>query len=150
MKSKLNGWQRLWIVITILYLIPVVIGTMSYLPKREEILSSRTYAAIDAVAEYRKVNESDFRWDGAYSVRTTFYANLDDDQVFARLSEKWGSKVNLAVIEAEHQKRLDALPVAKAKIVGLGLLCWLIPAILVYVLGLSVAWIIQGFRHGNG
>jgi hypothetical protein len=116
------------------------------LPGQEETLSARTYAAIDAVAEYRKVSEPDFRWDGAYAVRTTFYADLTDDQVFALLHKQWGSKVSLATIENEYQKKLEALPTERAKIVGLGFLCWLIPIVFVYALGWAIAWAVRGFR----
>ena len=148
MIRTLNGWQRLWVVAAALYLVPVSTGVVSFFPAREQIESSRVYAAIGAVAEHRKASEPELRWEGAYSVRTTFYRDLSNDEIISRLNEKWGTKVDFSNIEEEYRRKIEALPFERAKIIGLGFLAWLIPVLFIYALGAAVAWIIRGFRSG--
>lgn len=147
--KNLNGWQRLWAVLSILYIIPVVAVVVVSFPNLEEINSSRVYASLTAVADYRKTSEPDFRWEGAYSVRTTFYRDLSDKEIIERIQEKWGGKVNLASIDAKYQAKVNDLTVQQSKSIGFGVLAWLIPVISVYLLGLALAWIMQGFRKSQ-
>ncbi len=40
---KLNGWQRMWVVVSLLYLVAVVIFTIAFMPKRANIEQAWEY-----------------------------------------------------------------------------------------------------------
>lgn len=147
MTRRLNGWQRLWVVLAVIYLLPVVGFTIALFPKQRDLVSSRVYDSIRAVGEYREKNDSGFRFEGAFSFRAKYYSDISDDEIIKGLHEKWGSKVDFSKIEVEYKQKLDALPAERAKAVGIALLAWLVPVLAVYVLGLAVTWIIRGFRR---
>jgi ABC-type glycerol-3-phosphate transport system permease component len=135
MARRLSGWQRLWIVFAVLYLLPVVGFTAMVFPKQSDIARTRLYDTIRAVREYREANEPD--------------SNLSDEEVIKRLHDKWGRKVDFSQIEAEYKQKVEALPMERAKAVGIAFLVWFIPVLLIYAIGMTVAWVIRGFRREN-
>ena len=50
-------------------------------------------------------------------------------------------------INKKYEDRLANLGKEKIKVVSIGFLFWLVPVILVYVLGLAAGWIYRGFRQ---
>ena len=149
MARRLNGWQRLWVVLSALYLVPVVGITVTMFPKQESLDDSRVYDSISAVVSYVEKTEKARMSEGAYTIRSKHYGDLSNDQVIQRLHQKWDGKVDFTTIENEYKQKLEALPAERAKTAGIAFLAWLVPVIAVYMLGLAIGWVIRGFRREN-
>lgn len=148
MVKCLNGWQRLWVVFSVVWLLIVAAFTVAFLPKASNYASTRLYDSIDAMGRYLERENPSYRYEGAWATRTK-YSDLSDDQVLANLHERYNGKVNFQTIEMEYHRKIDRLPTERAKTIGTAFLVWLIPGAAVYGLGLAVAWIIRGFRQTN-
>jgi hypothetical protein len=79
----------------------------------------------------------------------TKYADLSDDELLARVHEKFKGKVDFEAIEAKHRREINRLPARQAEAIGVGLLAWAASSATVYALGLTLAWIIRGFRQSS-
>jgi len=106
--KRLNGWQRLWVVLSIIYLLVVVGSTFALFPKASEVSNARVYDSINAVGRFREANEGS-RFQGAYTVRADDYFDLSDEQIIKRLHEKWGDKVDFTKIELEYKQKMQNL-----------------------------------------
>jgi hypothetical protein len=76
---KLNGWQRIWIVSSVIIFVIVMIFTMALLPKKSEITSRWVYETIDVVKQPHEYS---------YEMRDA-YKDLDDNQVINKIHEKY-------------------------------------------------------------
>jgi hypothetical protein len=149
MVRRLNGWQRLWVVLSVLYLVPVIGIAVILFPKQESLDESRVYDSISAVVSYVEKTEKARISEGVYTIRSKHYGDLPNDEIIQRLHEKWCGKVDFTTIEEDYKQKLDALPTERAKTAGIAFLAWLVPVIALYVLGLAIGWIIRGFRREN-
>jgi len=139
---KLNGWQRLWVVVSLLYLIAVVIFTIALMPKRSDRQQVWVSQTINAV---RVVDKS---VDYPYEVRNAF-KDLSDDELVRRLQAKYSKapyNLEFRSIDERHEKSLQDLSKDQAKSMGLGLLAWIVPSVVLYMLGWSIGWIYRGFQ----
>lgn len=69
-----------------------------------------------------------------------------DEEFVHTLSQKWGSLINFSEIEAAHQRNMEQLSLNRSKAIGYGFLAWVAPVALMYLLGLSLGWVVRGFR----
>lgn len=152
MVSRLNGWQRLWVVLSIPYMLIVIVLTVANFPHQGAISRERVYDTIRAVGLYNwmyldvgGIKEQPYT-PSEHWVRSEYYAGLSDEEIVKLLHNEMSQKVNFTNIESEYKQKLDALPRRQSMTLGLGFLLLLIPSSAVYSLGLVVAWIINGFR----
>lgn len=147
MAKGLGGWQRLWVVATMLYLIPVAFFTTTgYWPDEKTYADTRLRKSIDATGKYMESITPGYLYEGSYTVREKYYKDLSDEQIIERLHTKFKDKVDLSEIDAEYQHRVNKLPEERLHVVGCALLWWLGPAVALYVLGAAIGWIFRGFR----
>jgi hypothetical protein len=146
MLKKLNGWQRLWVVVLFVYLVPVALLTIDALPKASVYARTRLHESIDAAGKYMESVTPGYTYEGSYVVRDRYYKDLSDEQIIERLHTKFKDKINLAAIDDAYDAKLADLNFERAKVVGYALLWWLIPGVLLYALGSAIAWVAQGFR----
>ena len=50
--KRLNGWQRLWMLMGVLYIIPVAFFTYSNMPKKADIMREWTIDVIELVKKH--------------------------------------------------------------------------------------------------
>lgn len=147
MAKGLSGWQRLWVVVTILYLLPVAFFTATdFWPKEQAYADTRLHKSIDAVGEYMESSTPGYSYEGSYTVRDKYYKDLSDEQIIERLHTKFKDKVDLSDIDAEYLHKVTNLPTERVHVLGYALLWWLGPAIGLYALGAAVGWVFRGFR----
>jgi hypothetical protein len=139
--SRLNGWQRLWILLSTTYLIGVVSIAVLLFPKKADYLSTRVYDTINLTIKHVPELQGSY----AYQIRDD-YKDLSDQEVIKRIHAKFKDKIDYSEIERDYGTKLERLPSEKAKAVGIWFLVWLIPSLATYVLGWSVAWVIRGFK----
>ena len=147
MPRRLNGWQRLWIVVAALWLIVVISFLVAGVPKGSDHQETRVSASMDAAGHYLERTKPGFIYRGAWSSRHERHGALSDEELLSRLHKTYEGKVDFSAIETEYQRKMDHLPQEWLKAAGVAFLVWFVPAGLVYVLGVALAWILQGFRQ---
>ena len=165
--KRLNGWQRLWILLSATWLVVVVFGTITgyILPATRELNDQLE-------ADKTEVNEF---WVEA-TINVSFkpnplireipdveatrrdYSDLDD----VTFVEQWQEShpdVNFGQVNADYEDAIQHLHITyqkdRERIVprasGYGFLFWAVPSVLVYLLGWGVRWVWRGFKlKGDG
>jgi len=153
MKKKLSGWQRLWILTSLIYLFVVVgFAYIIYEPPSEEkidnqmrdlksSLNQNIFNFFDQEAMILKEYDiSAFQEKDKWILklnggeRIVLGNNFTPDTIVEKLGEY------LKLQYEKDKKNFLFKYVAKA--------CafWVIPVIVIYILGFSVGWVIRGFR----
>lgn len=145
MFKRLNGWQRLWVVLVSVYLVPVVGVMINVMPHRSNYELARTSDSIEIVGRYLESNTPGYVFEGVYSIRQKHYGALTDEKIIERLHEKYKDKVDFSRVELEYFRKLDMHLLEQAKVAGYGVLFWLVPSLALYLLGVAVGWVIKGF-----
>ena len=145
---KLNGWQRLWIVVSIAWIVAVGASYVSSRGSEDKLHHDWSNDLIVYLIE----QSSELHGQSVKSVRSA-YSDLSDKQLVEALHDKYLPKhPAYSYGFAEIDKKYRALDRAEIGRTGLrGSLAWLAAAlgipVLVYLAGFAVAWVRAGFRH---
>ena len=173
--KKLNGWQRLWIIFSVIYGSAVVVFSIIGFPDGLNYEHQRLYDSINAVSKYdetykllkkagfsekeiedhvsegNKLEEHNlpggYELETPQDIRRKYYSDLSDNEILAKLREKYQEKVNFNKIDDEYIKNMNILKKERIRYIGLAFLTWLLPLIAIYLFGLSINWVIKGFRE---
>ena len=160
MKVRLNGWQRLWVILSVLYLLLVVGVTIAFWPTPET-----TYHRDEFIA--RMPAELRARVEGAYESRWEWkeaggkgivWVYAPPDPHATSPPPGFVSFPNGAVLDIRVAKEHDARAAAAYWDVVESAtradrwtrawqvtLAWLIPILTLYAFGWAVAWVRRGF-----
>lgn len=168
MKIKVNGWQRLWILLGILYLIIVIFCTISLWPSKKGIFKEWRLATINIV-----------KGDNEYSYKIREqYNDIPDKELIVRIQKEyapkyitsdfqtkiasvkgkairltdlleWAKAEKIVKINIKYQNKIDSLFINQLKTIGLALACWVIPLLVLYAFGLGITWVIGGFKENK-
>jgi len=165
MKLKnLNGWQRLWVVVSVLWLlfvvgvsivgdvIPTADGLEARLGRNTRNLQREWALATIEAARVASDAGEDLT---AADIRSA-YKDLSDAKIVERVHNNF-PEVDFEPVDSDyqekldgeqtrHQERLDALRVEQAKNIGLTSLAWFAPSVGLYLLGWAMAWVWRGFK----
>ncbi len=157
--KNLNGWQRLWVVASLLWLlfvvgvsiagdvIPTADGLEARLGRNTSYLQREwALATIEAARPASGISEQ----TTTAQIRSA-YEDSSDTEIVDRFHSSFPS-VNYERVDSDyqekldgeqtrHQERLDALRVEQAESIGLLLLAWLGPSFGLYFLGWGVSWV---------
>lgn len=174
--TRLNGWQRLWVLLSMIYGLAVFIFSLLLFPDSNTYDQRRVYAYIESASKYNNVYNtlikagfspkeieehiakgnkleeskiSDESLESPQDIRNKYYSDLSDAQLINKIREKYYKKIDFNKIESEYQKDLNALKNEKFQFIGLAMLAWVIPIGAIYLLGMSIKWVIQGFQRGK-
>ena len=131
MSISLNGWRRLWVVVSVFGLVITLAGVGIFWPQREAGITVDLNSP--ACKAWRDLPDGFFpdkspEWkEECYSLRSFLYYK----------------HVNLRS-ETDYDSYLLKVRM-KAFIVGLA--TWIVAALLIYLSGWSVAWVVRGFRE---
>lgn len=104
-------------------------------------MSSRVYDTIRTI----KNNVPKLSGMDVYQIREA-YSDFSDEELIQIIHKNYKDKVDFDAIEKKYRNKMSRLPFVRAKFIGLGLLFWVAPIVLVYILGISVGWIVKGFK----
>jgi hypothetical protein len=137
--KSLNGWQRLWILTSLIYLAFIVFVAVVDFPS-----PGKTYISDDEIIKNLSTKTLEIRSEGDKS------------------SPKWnvdlnnGYKVNVPVntIEADleyiakdYNDSIHKIATGKrVPFIGKMIFVWLIPCFAIYALGISFHWVYRGFK----
>lgn len=125
--KNLNGWRRLWILSSAIYLIFVSFIAVEDFPSKP----NTTNMANDSPS-----NDSIRVQVPAYNTYVDFPKGTDTSIIEKVIKENFPNKH----IEPESLIKMRAVFISKM------LLTWLVPCLVVYILGLSLHWVYSGFR----
>jgi len=146
-KYQLNGWQRLWVLVGVIYLVVIAIVTISVVPKRSQLISGWAYDAVDLIKAHEKVDSSN------WTLRKGVFGDASDEEIVTKITtgaaktEDKDWRIKVKELEAKHTKRLDGLLGEQLRAVGIAILVWFVPVVLLYALGYGVGWVYRGFRN---
>lgn len=141
MAITLNGWQRLWVVLSSIYLVVVVTVVAFNFPRPDGIthtpdllkkLSPESQSLlICGEGGFCFPRDSDIKMPNGALLQ--FKEGVSEKQTSAVAREYWGIVSSLA-----NERRIS--------LIGLAALWWLGPCIVLYVLGWAIRWVRHGFR----
>lgn len=155
--GRLSGWQRLWLVLAILYLIAVVIFAVTVMPMKSDIERRWALDVIEISKKYDPLLSNKSTWKILESYKGFSQEEIIELNIrFALKTDKdtkgkvnWSKELNkkrFQELEEYYTEKLGNLYWKKAKVVGLSFLVWIVPVVVVYILGLIVRWIYTGFK----
>ncbi len=164
---KLNGWQRLWVLTSIIIFVIAVFYTIALLlPEKSEIMSRWACETIEAVRNTKEYSDEHPSEIDLFKIRLEVaLSELRDarrgygDKVLGygykelidKIHEKYGeknplTKIKFDEIDKRYRNELDTLPIKRAKhaLIVFAIYLCLISAI--YGVGRSIGWVYRGFR----
>jgi hypothetical protein len=160
--TRLNGWQRLWIVLSAIYLLLIAGLTIVFWPTpettghREEFL---TRMPADLRGKVDAAYSSTFQWEEAMKRATppgTTPGFIPDPQPVTlpngavlqiRVTKKGDTEPDFRVADAYWAVVQSATRAARWQTAWAMALVWLVPCLTLYALGWAVAWVRRGFSR---
>ena len=151
--QSLNGWQRLWLVIGVIYLFVVGYFAVTMAPHDLTIneylggsLVNNEDREPDVERRYVRLND---HW---VEVATVAHNPTTNEYVYL-LDGKWSAPAQ-SLVHVKIPRPLDKnehllLLTKQAKFLCVALLWWLIPWLLLYLGGISLVWVLAGFRRSE-
>jgi len=144
-KIKLSGWQRLWVVLSIIYLPIVVLLLLEEWPNKKQIEHLWVYSIIGASIDASK--DDDYRTN---RVREA-YKDISDRELIQKINAKYDKKPKykekLNKINLRYQKKIQSLGKDRLIKIGMAFIGWSIPIGILYLMGLAIGWIYKGFKE---
>ena len=126
--NKLNGWQRLWVLATVLWLIVVAFFSITSAPRKFE----RAPLPPDSSLEEQYSRQ---QTDVALSKPPTSL-NAEGKLFLAK-----------AIRERAEIKKMYVHDLCAH--IFFSLLFWIIPVVFIYLFGFSIGWVLQGFKKSH-
>ena len=150
MKIRLRGWQRLWVVTSVLWLVGVSIMNynMNYNGHKNDVEVYRAWS--NEILEYLITQVPDLKDSSVSSLRRT-YSDFSDKELIEAIHKKFITKhpayeYGLTEIDSKYENKVTLRA-------GRGLsklFIWILLAIgvpaFLYVFGWAIAWIKNGFK----
>ena len=84
---------------------------------------------------------------GAAQVRSEAYGGLTDAEIVQRIREKFDGKADFTALDEKVKHDAEHLRNDRSKFIFQAVAWWVIPAVVLYLLGLAIGWIVRGFRN---
>src|SRR4030066_2189531 len=150
--KRLNGWQRLWMLMGVLYIIPVAFFSYSNMPKKADIMREWT---IDVIELVKKHDDNMTKYSTIDVLNS--YSDMSYDNIILKIRSKATGKTKshfknliadaeFQIIEDWHRVKLESLLSDQLKIISYGIIFWLVPLGLIYLIGMGIRWVYEGFN----
>lgn len=145
--KNLNGWQRLWIVTSVMYLFVVIFLAVVSFPSPEnytdsdkilktlstkslEILAGKSRGVLDKLADEQSKQ---------------ILVKYQNDQVLEFFPST--NKIDIEYVSKDYCDSVNKLTNTKRIMFSSQMFfAWIIPCIILYLLGLSINWVYSGFK----
>lgn len=150
MKIKLNGWQRLWVVTSVLWFLGILILNYNINYKSHKTDAEIYHAWSNEIIEYLIAQVPELKGYSVSSLRLT-YSDMSDKELIEALHKKFISKhpayeYGLTEIDSKYENKVASTGgPGYSKWFAYILLAIGVPACL-YVFGWAIAWIKNGFK----
>lgn len=146
--SKLHGWQRLWVVLSVLWVLAMAFKATADPPSKER---DRDFWLNSALLEVPEMKVKP--WD-TYACRdkidkekhaNPYLAQLECEQASVNPTKEVKDRFDLAILRGE-KDIADSYPEKYIHYYGVWAAICFVPVILLYAAGWVVAWVVRGFR----
>jgi hypothetical protein len=142
--KKLNGWWRLWVVVsTIWFLIVISYGTISWFEEKLDKEVAKHYKIIESLdVEYQRMILQHFEKKTGVDVQRVEFPNGQMVDFKLPIDE---NKINdFGKMYWESGKSIQFRDRTNFGLIGLSFL--ILPPITIAIIGKSIAWIVKGFK----
>ena len=141
----MNGWHRLWILITVIYAGVILVIAISVItdvrpsvsPATLRHVSNDTLRALDATLAFR------FAPDGVPS--KAHLENLLVEGATIQVPSDLKERAKVTIARDVHSAMQKEANRERLHLVGVYFAMWLVPSILVLAIGHGIAWVLRGF-----
>ena len=146
--KALNGWQRIWVVIAVLTIIPTLISAIDDMPTNKKI--NRIFAD-KLIGKSLELN--DFKNFNIWDIRSA-YSDMTDKQLIEKIIAQHGEKMeeqglSYKDIPNENSEALNNINRSRLYIFIQYLGGWIAVVFGIYIFGWTIGWVIRGFRKDN-
>lgn len=158
MMPRINGWQRLWIVLSILYFFIVIFLAFLIWPETttvEKHFYNETNRLInEAKGKNEKIEISELIEE---ALRRKLLDTPKNEAEIMMANKNWLALAERNILE--HQGQIDFTEVRSSYEEGLrkqtehrkqiilaSSLSWILPIVVFYIFGLTICWVIRGFQ----
>ena len=147
---KLNGWQRLWIVISVLLLFPTIYLSYITRPTKELILNDWSGHIIEFAVNHDPALSSYKPWEIAYT-----YRDIPPDQLVEKILRDYVTKHPEFKLEVDsinniYRNKLEELTISSCMHIIEMLGIWIGLSLFLYLIGITFSWVRQGFKNKSG
>lgn len=142
---RLNGWQRLWVCVSILAIAPVAIATWKRLPSQASIANRwEFYDRLPESSRAKLISKASDVLDPKHPTGPTVTAS-NDHPLFFR-GGVTDAEANIVAAQYNDVLRTEAMKRGSA-LVGAALAVWLSLCAALYAVGWAIGWIRRGFKN---
>ena len=152
---KLNGWQRLWILGSAVWLCGVLAFTVGHFPKTTPVYQVWANKTADAINHYGTAEGAlQMLSDAIHGKRIRDNAPQqadvapDEDSIIAaqaKFLKAHPDGLDFSPLNTEYRDRLAQLRQDRAHLIERAIVAAILPCLLVYLLGYGVLWVRRGF-----
>ena len=154
---KLNGWQRLWVVASIIYMIVLALFGVIVFPTPGKILHhAQFYDELPKESQSKVIRADASTIPSTGTGRDLSYELFCDDPRYVVVTANnhklcFRSDVTetekTMIVQQYHQLLQRATRSERIEMLGYMFLIWIIPCIVLYALGMATGWIRRGFKQ---
>ncbi len=137
---RLNGWQRLWVVVSTITIVITSIFIYEGLPIKNEIEKEWAYSLLEIV---KKPNE-------IASLILDAYKDLSSINLVQKITAKYGIKKeykeDLSSLNSPYKNKIKKLVIKRTEYIINYLILWGVFIGILYLLGFAIGWIYKGFK----
>ena len=132
----MNGWQRLWVLSSVIYLALVALVTLVTLPGK---------SSVDGVKVLRHL--SDHSLEVLAAAKNAQIRHEEDGGSVYYEAEGLNPSEAAALKADSASAAAGALREMRLHSLGLAVAAWIVPCIVIYAFGFGVAWVRRGFKR---
>jgi len=132
MSRRLNGWQRLWVIVAVLLLAFVALIVVSVSPNEDPDILRQLNSPL--CAAYRSFDGHADGWKLGEPIK-------DRDNCGDLISYQFVHEVNLHSVQ-DYKRHLHGRQI---RVVVVGFFWWVVIVAMIYLFGVGVAWVRRGF-----
>jgi hypothetical protein len=160
---QINGWNRLWIAIAIIYLIAIIFMLWVMFPTTQSLYKA-WYEDLYLIAnisnsEYRMKNSDQFKLENSSFSYPQLIELIENDMKnhpknFINHCREWSSDLFCDLVpitgketRKQYENKLSLLRGEQFDILIKAFLLWTTPLIILYLLGWLIGWVYRGFKY---
>jgi len=138
-----KGFKRAFVLLAILYLIPIILLFYSLIPTAEEYQRSRVFDTVNLIKGYNPQISPESAW--TYETANKIVKEGAEDWLVT-VHHKFEGQIDFSQIEQDYKEEMRKLSHNQGKMVFKAFLFWAVPLAAVYLFGLGIGWVFAGFK----
>ena len=143
---RLNGWHRLWIVLSVLWLMVLTgLAIMDFPTKPTKPTKPPTKEYEEFISKYRRDSPNKIISPSPTTKPWLKYRRDSPNKIIS--PEDFDKYSDSGIFRYErYRKELAEFPKKRTKFIRLHVILWLAPVLGSYALGWAIGWVIRGFK----